>query len=69
MVPMECSVSNVRRMVQQFEDHAIVDDIDLQKLTSLGDREVALHPREIGRIESRKEDVCSRREGYREKFT
>ena len=40
-VPMECSVSNVRRMVQQFEDHAIVDDIDLQKLTSLGDREVA----------------------------
>ena len=34
-------MSNVRRMVQQFEDHAIVDDIDLQKLTSLGDREVA----------------------------
>ena len=40
-VPLECSVSNVRRMVQQFEDHAIVDDLDLQKLTSLGDREVA----------------------------
>ena len=40
-VPLVCNVRNVRKMAQQFEDHAIVDEIDIQKLTSLGDREVA----------------------------
>ena len=41
-VPLACSISNVQRMVQQFEDHAIVDDnIDIQNIKSLGDRDIA----------------------------
>jgi hypothetical protein len=38
--PEEGTKRNVLRMVQQFEDHAILDDIDIHKM-SLGDREVA----------------------------
>lgn len=40
-VPLECNISNVKRMAMMFEDHAIVDDIDVQKLQSLGDRDIA----------------------------
>ena len=41
-VPLACSISNVQRMVQQFEDHAIVDDnIDILNIKPLGDRDIA----------------------------